>query len=178
MKGESYGASSRERIKSARSVSMNAEPQSLSSNAANNNEDACLKKGDEGRNLKRPRACSAMRRRSVPSLYSAFSREERRAAEMIAMGFECRTSGLGFRTQSFSDMPSCAGRQEEWQVELMQSFMVWAVAVQAESLSIAAALDFLVFGKSCRTIDKERRKRNGYAKSNLLNSLKIYIGAM
>ncbi len=97
-----------------------------------------------------------------------------RAAELILRGFHLRTDGLGMRTQSWGGPPRGRGASEDWQQALMRRFLHWAVAAQGEGLSVAAALDFIVFGKSCRAIDRERRRRSGYARRNLLDSLELY----
>ncbi|MCF8469070.1 MAG: hypothetical protein K9G33_16870 [Sneathiella sp.] len=97
-----------------------------------------------------------------------------RASEMIARGFHLRTTGLGMRTQSFSWQPKSTGSADDRQLDLMRRFTVWAVAVQRKGLSLAAVLDIIVFEKSCRTVDRERKKRNGFARSQLLESLDLY----
>ena len=78
------------------------------------------------------------------------------------------------RTQSFSALPPSTGSIEERQSDLVRRFMRWAVSTQKEGLSVAAVLDIIVFGKSFRTVDRERQKRNGFARSQLLDSLELY----
>ena len=106
--------------------------------------------------------------------YSILTEEQIRTVEMIARGFQYRTSGIGMRTQSFSALPPSTGNNEERQSDLVRRFMRWAVSTQKEGLSVAAVLDIIVFGKSFRTVDRERQKRNGFARSQLLDSLELY----
>lgn len=102
------------------------------------------------------------------------SDEQIRAAEKISRGFQLRTAGLSTRTQSFNWQPKSAFVESGRDYALMQQFMSWAVAVQEAGLSVAVILDILVFGKSCRTVDKERNRRHGFARAYLLESLQIY----
>ncbi len=95
-------------------------------------------------------------------------------AEKIALGFQFRTSGIGLRTQSFSGQQGGEQLQEHWQLDLMRAFTDWAETLKPEGLSLAATLDILVFGKSCREVDRGRRKRNGFAKANLIACLEQY----
>lgn len=107
-------------------------------------------------------------------LFTQMSVSQVRVAERITLGFQLRTAGLGFRTQSFSRQPTGNGNSGAWHLELMQGFMAWALRMQDCGLSLTAALDILVFGKSCRAVDKARRKRNGFAKQNLMESLALF----
>ncbi|MEX1034641.1 MAG: hypothetical protein WDZ54_01700 [Sneathiella sp.] len=120
----------------------------------------------------RDRPC---RQRSCESrFFSMLTDEQMRTAELIALGFQFRTSGIGMRTQTFSTLPPSTGNIEERQSELVRRFMCWAVATQKQGISVAAVLDIIVFGKSCRAVDRERRKRNGFARSQLIGSLDLY----
>ncbi|USG59943.1 hypothetical protein NBZ79_12225 [Sneathiella marina] len=115
------------------------------------------------------------RRSAAPErLFTQMSASQIRAAERIMLGFRLRTVGLGFRTQSFSRMPTSSGNSGAWHLELMRGFVQWAARMQEQGLSVTAALDILVFGKSCRAVDKARRKRNGFAKENLMKSLYLF----
>ncbi len=104
------------------------------------------------------------------------SADQLRAADMIMRGFHLRTDGLGMRTQSYGWQPrGSGGGNERWESEVMRRFLGWAVRAQGEGLSVAAALDVIVFGKSCRQVDRERRRRAGFARDNLLGSLDLYL---
>lgn len=118
--------------------------------------------------------CKGQRKAGGSRFFSILSDEQMRASEMIARGFHLRTTGLGMRTQSFSWQPKSTGSADDRQLDLMRRFTVWAVAVQRKGLSLAAVLDIIVFEKSCRTVDRERKKRNGFARSQLLESLDLY----
>ena len=115
------------------------------------------------------------RPRRASSRLSAFLDDQAlRQAEKIALGFQFRTSGIGLRTQSFSGQQGGEQLQEHWQLDLMRAFTDWAETLKPEGLSLAATLDILVFGKSCRQVDRGRRKRNGFAKANLIACLEQY----
>ena len=120
------------------------------------------------------RCCHARRGPTGSRFFSMLSDDQMRVCEMIARGFHLRTTGLGMRTQSFSWQPKSTGSTEDRQLDMMRRFTVWAEAVQREGLSLAAVLDIIVFEKSCRTVDRERKKRNGFARSHLLESLELY----
>ncbi|WP_293962846.1 hypothetical protein [Sneathiella sp.] len=129
---------------------------------------ACQKSGAAGE--RRPKG----RRQGGARFYAALTEDQIRTAEMIARGFQFRTSGIGMRTQSFSTLPPSTGNIEERQSELVRRFMRWAVTAQQNGISVATVLDIIVFGKSFRTVDRERRKRNGFARVQLLDSLEFY----
>lgn len=176
---DSGGAKSQDSLKSTTLVTMSMDPGAVSTMAANNNGkisvgNGNIAKNNRGKIREEARAGGNVRRKSSTQLFSTLDETDIRAAHMIARGFQLRTTGMGFRTQSFSTMPKSSHDHENWQFGLMQLFMSWAVAVQREGLSMAAALDILVFGKSCRATDKERKKRNGFAKKNLLACLDMY----
>ncbi|GLQ07521.1 hypothetical protein [Sneathiella chinensis] len=101
--------------------------------------------------------------------------EETRAAQLIYYGFQFRTTGLGFRTSLYEAMPRGSAPNDDWQADVIRQFLAWATACQAEGLSVAAALDIIVFGRSCRETDKARRKRKGYARDTLKACLEIYV---
>ncbi|MZR30909.1 hypothetical protein [Sneathiella litorea] len=110
-----------------------------------------------------------------PSFHLILTEERQiRASEMIARGFHLRTAGLGMRTQSYNWQPSSKGNMEDWQVDVMRRFMRWAVAAQAAGILVSVVLDIIVFGKSCRTVDRERQKRNGFARAQLLKGVELY----
>ncbi len=115
-----------------------------------------------------------MRRSSGHRAFSVLSDEQMRICELIALGFHLRTSGLGMRTQSFTWQPPATGNPQDREMQIMQRFTRWAVRVRREGLPLSAILDIVVFGKSCRRVDRERQKRSGFAKDNLLKSLDFY----
>ncbi|WP_340149998.1 hypothetical protein [uncultured Sneathiella sp.] len=129
---------------------------------------ACRKSGAAGEH--RPK----QRRQGGARFYAALTDDQIRTVEMIVRGFQLRTSGIGMRTQSFSILPPSTGNIEEKQSELVRRFMRWAVAVQQNGMSVATVLDIIVFEKSFRTVDRERQKRNGFSRSQLLDSLDLY----
>lgn len=114
------------------------------------------------------------KRRGTSRLSAFLDEQALRQAERIALGFQFRTSGIGLRTQSFTGQPGGEQVQEHWQLDLIRAFSVWAETLKPAGLSLAATLDILVFGKSCRQVDRARRRRNGYAKANLLACLEKY----
>jgi len=115
------------------------------------------------------------RRQSQSRFFSILTSEEIRACEMIAHGFHLRTAGLGMKTQSFCRQPASTGNLEDRQFELMRRLMRWGDAMQAKGLSVSPVLDIVVFGKSFRIVDRERKKRNGFSRSLLLKGLNLYL---
>ncbi|MDF2367487.1 hypothetical protein [Sneathiella sp.] len=109
-----------------------------------------------------------------PRLFSMLTDDQIRVAELIARGFHLRTAGLGMRTQTYCWQPPGTGNTEDWLFDVMRRFTRWAVAVQEAGLSLAAVLDVIVFGQSCRAVDRARRKRNGYARAQILDALELY----
>jgi hypothetical protein len=178
MKSNKYGPKPARAGKKSLDASIQYDDQRICKGAANNNRGVTpLPEG--GRlpsRLRRERKddIATSRRLGDQHLAGFLDPEELATAEKIALGFQFRTEGLGARTQSYCPQPKSTRRQENWEFDLMQAFTDWAEQVQREGLSLAATLDILAFGKSCRKVDKHRRKRNGFAKANLQASLRLY----
>ncbi len=113
-------------------------------------------------------------RRQNKRLWESLSDEECRAAQKIYCGFQILVSGSGCKTQSFKPVvDGCRGWVEP-DSELVEFFAIWARSA-ARDISVTSVLDILVFGKSFRDVDRERQKRKGFAKKNLLEGLEIYL---
>ncbi len=113
-------------------------------------------------------------RRQDRRLWSSLSDDECRAAQQIYYGFQILVSGSGFKTQSFKPVVDGHRGWVEPDSELVEFFTAWARGA-ARDISVTSVLDILVFGKSCREIDRERQKRKGFAKKNLREGLEIYL---
>ena len=107
-------------------------------------------------------------------LWDSLSDDEAEAAQKIYYGFQILVSGGGYKTQSFTPVVVRRFERTEHHSDLVEFFTIWARKA-ARDISVTSVLDVLVFGKSFRDIDREKQKRKGFAKKNLLEGLGIYI---
>ena len=116
------------------------------------------------------------RRRIVDArLWDAMTADQQGAAERIARGFETITAGLGHAGMRFGQRVD-HGYGDPWENKwgLIEVYWAWAKQTQRKGLSVAATLDVLVFGHSCREVDSRRRKRKGWTRGNLFEALEAY----
>ena len=58
-----------------------------------------------------------------------------------------------------------------------QDYRLWAKEAFMAGVDVAAVIDVIGFGKGSRQVERERRKRNGWAVDNLIAGLDIYAGS-
>lgn len=113
--------------------------------------------------------------RNEKKFWKSLSPSEFKSAQQLYYGFQLLVSGIGYRTQSFSGMPMKSSENTGYQSDLINDFQVWVVLARGKNICIGAFLDLLVFGQSCREIDRSYRRRKGFAKENLVRGLALYI---
>lgn len=117
----------------------------------------------------------ARRRKSDARLWESMTGHQQDAATRIAWAFELITSGTSAKAQTYERSGIVGIRPpSRAQIEVVEEYFQWAEAVLHARLSHAAVVDILVMGESCRAVDAARSKRNGWAKTNLLDCLNIY----
>ena len=111
-----------------------------------------------------------------PSLafWKSFSPEQIQAAQNLYYGFQRLYGGSGYRTQDYSFMPKVKSTSQIWGDRYGDLFLTWVQKVKAERLSLVAILEVLMFGQSCRSVDKQLGRRKGYARKNLAAGLDLY----
>jgi len=114
-------------------------------------------------------------RRLKSNVWVGFEEAQLKAARKIESGFHMLFGGGGLRAQSFDGMPRAGSYSECNSSDLDDAFSRWAKQVFDEGVSVSAALDVIVFGKSFRKVDQAHCKRKGYAKDNLMKCLDMYI---
>ena len=117
-----------------------------------------------------------IRRRFMDArLWGDMTEPQQRAAQRIATSYEAMSAGLGRVTSDWTRVPgSGQSAMSDGQSRFLDNYMDWATACAREKLSHAMVLDILCFGKSCRTVDTERRQRKGNARENLMAALSLY----
>ncbi len=115
-------------------------------------------------------------RKADRRLWDSFSDDQIRAAQLIYTGFKMRVSGADIRTQVFSCMPRGHFNLNNTSSDLLEKFAIWSREAHESGISIGCILDIVVFGKSCREVDREHCKRKGFAKKNLLSGLDGFRG--
>jgi len=116
------------------------------------------------------------RRITDARLWDAMSSSQQDAALQIEYGFRLISKGIGYRTSNPSHIPNSKthNNETEHQTEIISFYFDWSRECQKKGLSHSATIDVLAYGHSCRKIDKARRVRNGWARTNLLGCLSVY----
>ena len=116
------------------------------------------------------------RRITDARLWNAMSAPQQDAALQIEFGFRLTTKGIGYRTSDPSRIPNSKthNNETEHQTAVISSYFDWSITCQKSGLSHTAVIDILAYGLSCRKVDKARRLRNGWARTNLLDCLTLY----
>jgi len=117
------------------------------------------------------------RRRIVDArLWDAMSATQQDAALEVAFAFETMGRGLGYVTSDWQRIPGCRGAHNavESHGRLIRGYVEWTVMCAKAKVSHSMIIDILVFGFSCRALDKDRRVASGFSRQNLLDGLSLY----
>ena len=142
----------------------------------------------------RPTAATAARLRPDPLLVLLQSgrlvRDDLDAAFDIRRAFETITAPVRLRTMrtittaegtayDLTKGSRSPGSDNEsvHEIDLQQRFSSWANAMHEAKIPIGPVVDMVVEGKSGRSVDRERGRRNGWAVDLLVEALEIYRAA-
>jgi len=120
-------------------------------------------------------SCSERHFRNEKKFWKSLSPFEFKSAQQLYYGFQLLVSGIGYRTQSFAGMPLKTIKDSGYQSDLIDEFQIWVAHAKCKGICISAFLDLLVFGQSCREIDRRYRRRKGFAKDNLVRGLALHF---
>jgi hypothetical protein len=109
-------------------------------------------------------------------LWDGMSAPQQSAALEIARAFETMGKGLGYVTSDWTRIPGCRGpgHAAEIHSRLINAYVDWTKQCHREKISHSMVIDILVFGFTCRALDRDRRVRAGAARDNLLAGLSLY----
>ncbi len=107
------------------------------------------------------------------AFWRAFTPDQVRYAQHIYSGF-LRLYGGSVRTQDYAFMPRGKSPQAQRSTLSEELFSRWARAGITEGVDLTAILEILIFGLSCRQVDKKHGRRKGFAKENLVLGLELY----
>lgn len=115
------------------------------------------------------------RRRIVDArLWEAMTPVQQHAARQVVAAFEGMSRGMGYAGSDWTRVRGGKSSLSETQTRHIDSYVEWAAACQREKISHAMILDILVFGHSCRAVDRDRRLRAGSARENFIAGLDLY----
>lgn len=114
-------------------------------------------------------------RKADKRLWESLSEDQFRAAQQIYFGFKMRVVGTGFRTQIFSALPPTACMAHHGPSDLLEKFSIWSRVAHEAGISVGSILDILVFGQSCRAVDRVQKRRKGFARKNLKAGLDCFL---
>lgn len=122
----------------------------------------------------------AMRRQSDARLWAWLAKEPdfERAAIRIGTAFAHIDRGIGLQQSILAKaMADYSGSIDPSHIAgLIFDYFAWgkACAQHRPPISHAAIMDVLAYGKPCRLVDQERRRRNGWTKEQLAEGLWLY----
>ncbi len=109
-------------------------------------------------------------------LWGVMSPFQQNAALAIDRAFHLMSKGLGYRISAPEKLRTGKSHNNntDYEGELISVYFEWAKNCQKSNLHHSPALDVLVYGLSCYKVDRNRRVRNGWTRTNLLACLDIY----
>ena len=110
-------------------------------------------------------------------LWDAMTTPQQDAALDIARAYETMGRGLGYVSSDWQRVPGgnhLAGNIADAHSRLINRYIDWTKACHKEKISHSMIIDILVFGFSCRALDRDRRQRSGTSRQNLLDGLTLY----
>lgn len=109
-------------------------------------------------------------------LWDAMGASQQRAALEIAAAFETMGRGLGYVASDWQRVPGATGPSSvaEAHSRLINTYIDWTRRCHGRKVSHAMVIDILVFGFSCKALDRDRRVRSGAARENLMEGLSLY----
>lgn len=117
---------------------------------------------------------ATVRREMDATLWDSLSPAEQAAAEAIEAGFRLLVAGLTARVPSLgAPRGRAAPGLNDRAVLLIAEYRAWVRACPPE-ISPLQVIDVVAFGRSCRSIDREHRRRKGWARANLAAGLAVY----
>jgi len=123
----------------------------------------------------------AMRRSSEAALWASLAKvpDHERAACRIGGAFAVLDRGLGLQQSLLAramreDNEGGPRPDPAWVATLLFDYFAWGKECTRRGISHAAIMDVLGYGKSCRAVERERRRRNGWARDELGLGLDLY----
>ncbi len=101
---------------------------------------------------------------------------QRSAAEQIVDAAQIVTSGVAIRPQVYErvDLGHVDDHEPERVIRLQQDYFGWARQLQQLGIDHAAIFRMLVHGKTLEEVDQERRRRHGWARTQLQAGLDLW----
>lgn len=118
-----------------------------------------------------------VRRIADAKLFERMPPEHVRAAQEIHDGFRGITGGLHYKPASWERLDasrSATARARDYLGDCTTHFWRWSREMQRHRMPTAPILDVFVFGHSCRAVDRDRRRRNGWTKGVIDEGLGLY----
>lgn len=106
-------------------------------------------------------------------LWDALTPAQQNAAQQIAHDYEIMSRGLGYSNSDWTRVRG-SGNAGAMHGMAVSSYVEWAQQCLRDKISHAMAIDIIVFGHSCRAVDRDRRVRAGTARQNLVDALTLY----
>ncbi len=118
----------------------------------------------------------ARRRITDARLWDAMTPMQQDAAIEVAHAFETMSRGLGYVTSNWERIPGGRGADNagEMHARLIRGYVEWTALCVKNNVSHSLVVDILVFGFSCRALDRDRRQGTGFARRNLMDGLLLY----
>lgn len=117
----------------------------------------------------------ARRRLADARLWDSLPPQHQDAALEIACAFENMGRGLGYITSNWERIPGGGAVAAAFCNErLVRNYIAWTERCKEARVSHSMIVDVLVFGFSCRALDRDRGAHRGQARRNLAAGLDVY----
>lgn len=113
------------------------------------------------------------RRKADARVWDSFSPEQEKAAEQIQAAWSVLAGDVNVKIGRYG---SNGGRPlgEDKRVQLVGYYREWANNARKDGFDASAIMEILCYGAGLREVERDRRRRNGWAKDNLHDGLDRY----
>lgn len=109
-------------------------------------------------------------------LWEAMNGAQQQAALEITRAYEALARGLGYTVSDWERLPGTANTLTPAEIHrrMIGNYNDWTALCRRERLSHSMIVDVLVFGVTCRALDRDRRVKKGACRENLMAGLNLY----
>lgn len=110
----------------------------------------------------------------VRRLWGRLSPAQQRAAAHIARGVEGYAARMGAATVRLGERMDAGVADDTWLLDFIDDYNGWAARCRDYRISRHAVVDVLVRGVPMRRVERAHRRRNGWARRNMVDGLQLF----
>lgn len=113
-------------------------------------------------------------RAPVRRLWARLSPAQQRAAAHISRGVEGYAARTGAATIRLGERMDAGVADDTWLLDFVDDYNKWAARCRDYRISRHAVVDVLVRGMPMRRVERAHRRRNGWARRNMVEGLQLF----